>query len=433
MPSPFAPNMLRMNSLFPANDLPQQGGFAGNMPPIDFGGMPMQATDMGEGSPVFSSFGPSTDMPDPMGGGFDVDARMKELYNPSTEATDRFNNMVGGMPQYEKPGIWRTIAAALSAFGPGGHETGMAVANEPYQRKLTDWKNQIGPAQQAASLERQENVNSRTLAYQQVSNELRARADEHKARNDEKNALIRQQRADIYEFKARNPTYKLVFPKGGNIQAINPQDPSQVIDLKIPTGTLTETDKINMSQEDAIERIEATGGQQRQTEGVRQQGREKIAGMPARSRPTGSVTAPEKKMSPAQTRTEQSNNAQKLVNTRPDLAPFVTVQPGGRFMVKPPSEGGFFGDKGPSKAQYDEIRQLIYGDAPAISQPTRTGRMDNPTPANDTNPTPNQPKGITDPTRPGKIKVINSEGRAGWIPQTQLQDALQQGYTLAGK
>jgi len=412
---------LRLQNIFNqpiiGNDLPSQGGIMGNLPPIGIGGgMPTSRNPFDN---IF--FGPdatatntppvasSNPVSGPMGnqpGMMDVGQRMSDLYQPANDASDRFDSLMQNYPQYERPGAWRTIAAILTDL-KSGPEAGQRVMDFHNTRRMTDWKNQIGPAQQAANLERQENSNMRMLAYQTVSQELRAQADAERAKNNEVNANIRQQRADIYDFKSKNPGLKVIATKGGNVMLLNPAD-GKTTDTGIPSGVLSEADKITLGQENALERIQATGSQQRQTEGVRQAGRESIAetrgwqvyNVPDGSggtkavkinqitgevrdlaTPTGAITRPTNgggrsttAESPAVIRTKQATSARQIVNTNPELGKWVKFNGPYDFTVTPPTTGGgLFAKSGPTQQQYDQIRQLIYGDMPAIPQPGRTG------------------------------------------------------------
>lgn len=416
----FLPN-LRLRSMFE----PAQEGFS--LPPVDFS---------------------DGEMPSPMGQpepqGFDVSRRMGELYTPETTATDRFNSLVENMPQYERPSMLRTIAAGLSAFGPGGHESGQQVMNWHNNRNMADWKNQLGPAQQAASLERQNNANERTLAYQQVSNELRARADEERAKNNERNAAIREYRANVYKYKADNPNMRFVFPKGGNVMMINPVTGAK-INTGIPTGTLTETDKMNLAQEQAIERIEEQGSQVRETEGVRHGNRmdeiDRRGIWTGTNRGRGSATS-EKPETPSQRRTRLYNSAQELVNTNSTLGKWVTIEPGGRFKIEPPGEPGFFGGaSGPTKKEYDDIVKFIYGNSldAAVGDMDRTrggSQVQPPGSGNaDTNKNlpPSERSAAASPAAPPPgelVTVVNPQGKSVRIRKSQLQAALARGYKV---
>lgn len=486
------PNMmfdrLRLRNIFEpmiGNDLPQQGGITGNMPispgfPEGFGPTPeppplfnpppmeVQPPEVGRQSPVPA-----------ISAGDRVAQEMSRLYTPETEATQRFNEMLGKYPAQEeyKPGWLRTIGSALTAVGgsftprgdyqmnPQAMEAGMQMAYEPYTRKLTDWKNQMGPAYQAASLERQSNVNERTMAYQTIAQQLRAEADEERAKKNDRDAAIRQQRADVYEFKAKNPQLKLIMTKGGNVQAFNPIT-KETSDLGIPTGSLTDADKMSLQQEQQLERIEATGGQQRQTERVRQEGRIETAetrgwkpyeetladgtkrtfmyneitgetrerapgGTPQGAtpvKPGGNVSG--RTELPTQTKVRQYNSARELANTRPDLAKFVRLGPGtNEFRITQPGKNFWGTATGPTEEQVAEIETAIYG-APisqVVPQPERTGKSTPQTPSKATaTAVPKLPKGAVIPA--GEVAIAKDGKIIGTVRKENLQQAIAQGY-----
>jgi hypothetical protein len=308
---------------------------------------------------------PTTQVDEPMAsGGYDAAARMSELYQPEHQATDRFNTLINSRPEYQRPSALRTIAASLSAFGPGGHQAGQQVINEPNIRAQSAWKDVMGPAQQAANIERQENVNNRTLAHQTVSNELRARADDERSKNNERNANIRQQRADIYDFKSKNPSWKIITTKGGNIQAFNPST-NETKDLGIPTGTLSETDKINLQADVKDEQIDRQAGHAVNLEGVKQTGRETLADTnnAAKLLRSSYSNASGRPLTPSQQKNLELRNAQQVINTDPELGKWVKKEPGGGFSITPPGEpAGWMSDAtGPTKEQYDRLKTAIYG------------------------------------------------------------------------
>lgn len=422
MPNIF--EMLRLKNIFGqpemiGNDLPSQGGITGNMPQPnmgpEMGGLNFDMFGPPKPSPWDNvQIGPQVDLTQPQvqpqmaatpDTGFDVTRRMGELYTPETAAGERFNTMIGEQPRAQdyKPGAWRSIAAALSAFGPGGHETGMQVAMDPFTRKAADWEAGIKPAQAAANIERQSNINERTLAYQTVSQELRQRADEARANKDEARTKIMQDRADVYRLKSIRPNFKFDF-SGPEVLVSDPTT-GKVERTGISTGSLSDADKLAMQQEQALERIGATGAEARETEGVRQTGRETIAEtrgwqvanipdpanpgqqiavkinqitgevMPITmgDKPIGPVARPSAAggrgaESPAQLKVRQFNSARQLASTRPDLAKFIKLGTGNNFTIVQP--GRF---SGPTPEQFEEINTSVFGGGPLIQQPTRTG------------------------------------------------------------
>ena len=78
---------------------------------------------------------------------------------------------------------------------------------------------------------------------------------------------ISQQRADVYEFKAKNPNLKIQDNKAGKIQAINPQTGEVVREWD--SGSLSEKDKIELTQQGKIAAIQETGKETRENIGAR--------------------------------------------------------------------------------------------------------------------------------------------------------------------
>jgi|PlaIllAssembly_1097288.scaffolds.fasta_scaffold00614_2 hypothetical protein len=315
---------------------------------------------------------PGQGMPEPE---MDAGQRMRELYQPSDDATRRFEEMIDQYPQEKRPGWLRGIGSLLQeyAYGPQVAErTRQSWRSEP----IEDWKNKIAPMQAAATNERYQNVNERTMAYNQMAIELRERAQIAKEKNDERKAEIQQQRANIYAYKARNPGKKFFMPKGGNVQIFDPAT-GQISDTGIPTGSMTELDKLELAGEQRLDQIAATGEEARETEITRQEGRMELAGergkqaRETRSTPAGGTGKTEL---PSQTRVRIYNNAQRLRNTRPELAPYIKLGVTGTndVQVTKPSTGGFFSAAGPTQEQYDEISKAIYGEAvgPANTPPS---------------------------------------------------------------
>jgi len=230
---------------------------------------------------------------------------------------------------------------------------------------MRDWKEQLDPAYKSATLERQSNVNERTLAMQTISAELREQAQQHKEANDTKRAEIAQQRADVYEYKAKNPNLQFNFT-GPTVKVSDPQT-GKVADTGIPTGNLSDADKLALQQGQALERISATGEERRttQAEGHEQDMDEIIArgeqARRTRATPSGGTGKDEL---PTQTRVRQFNAARELANTRPELKKFIKLgSPGSNdFTITPPGQG-FFGPTGPTKEQYEEIQGAVYSGA----------------------------------------------------------------------
>jgi len=359
-----------------------RGGMFGNTPPKNpfeglFGdGMEMQSPAPVGGPPTMET--PQGPM-GPAGGGMnDIASRMKQIYSPETEATGRYNELIEGMPQRNKPGMLRKIAS-IAAGTLGGPEMFDMAMYGNYNNKMKDWKEQLDPAYKAATLERSSNVNERTLAMQTISAQLREDAQKAKEENDIRRAGIAQQRADVYEFKAKHPNLDIDF-SGPEVIAIDPisgkRAPITDLDGKpVQTGNMSEADKLAFQRETTMKGITARGEESRTTqeEGHEQDMDEILArGEQARttkSTPSGSVTG--KDELPTQTRVRQFNAARELLNTRPELRQFIKLgNPGSNdFQITPPSEHRLWGHQGPTKEQYEEIQAAIYSGAMSRQAP----------------------------------------------------------------
>jgi len=419
---------MRLQNMFgapPQLDMPDSGPSSMTTPPIVQPGKDPYA-NISFGDTNFQPQPLTDNAPPPDDTSFDAGARMRQLYTPHTQSIDQFNQMIQQYPNRAdyKPSMWRKIAASLAMFGRGGPQLAEQVIDKPWSDAITDWQNKIKETGAAANMERYQNTNERTMAYQTVAQELRQRAQDLKDKNDSANAAIREHRASIYEFKAMHPNMKMVFPKGGNIMA---QDPltGKLLDTGVPTGSMTDLDKLNLQEENALQNIGARGDEARKTENVKEvnrqadiaaRGNESRATVRERASRTGAGAKPE---TPTQTRVRQFNAARELYNTRPDLRKFITLgRPGSNdFTVASPGKSWFGTATGPNDAQYKEIQKKIYED-------TKAGAGMAPVAAHTTVPS-------EKPTVPaGRVAIYKNGQPVGSVPQNQSEQAKKEGYTL---
>lgn len=293
----------------------------------------------------------------------DLYARLNQLYQPETEASKRFTELATNFPKRESPSFLRRIGASLVSKGKGGPQAAERALYGPFYRNVADWQMQIEPAYQAANLERQSNVNERTIANQMLGRELETRRIDETERTHKANEAIRQQRADIYALRSARPNLKF-DTSGPTVLAMDP-DNGQVTDTGVPTGALTEVDKLMLQNQHRMSQINAQGIEQRKTENVRQEGRleaieKREAGI--RTRPPRTTATGNRPELPTQTKVRQYNAARELYNSRPDLRPFITLgSPGTNdFQIKQPSPNAWFGNY-PDQTQYNQMTQAIYG------------------------------------------------------------------------
>ncbi len=370
--------MLRLRNLFNPGTMqsPDQGDFT--MPP------------MGGSSPFDNvSFG-NTNMsampPAPQGGGddYDVAARMAQIYHPQHDASDRFDQLIGGYPSRPQLSRMRRLGAAIlgtlgdsdpfsAPSGRGQYAYNEVTGENDFNKNVMDWKNQVGPAQQAANLERYTNSNERMLANQTISEELRNRGQENKVNIEQGKLENAKNRTAIYDFKTKNPSAKIIAPKGGNIQIVNPVT-GKVQDTGISSGTLSDLDRINLQAEDKMLQIERQGEITGENIGKRgEEARKTRATVPGGARiPTNASGKP---LPPSQVRIQQHDSARQFAAQNPEFSKFIQFGPGQNdFNITAPGENHWYDSTNhPSQEQYDQIVSAIYGDHLPISQPGRTG------------------------------------------------------------
>lgn len=321
--------------------------------------------------------------------------RLRELYQPSTDMNNRFRGMIDSFPERENPSLLRKIGAVIAGAGMPNASEAMQVseqfANAPFYRKLADWNQQIKPVQQAADNERADNTQQRMFAQSIMSNEaaqerLRITEEENKRREilNIKKLEDQQKRTAILDFKARNPNWRFVTEKGGNVFAVNPQNPTQKIDTGIASGSLSDLDRINLQLDAALTRIQAQGDETRETEGVRQTNRLNLES--ARQKNREALIAERNRtwnLLPSQQRQQIQNNYEQIVRENPAYDEFFEVDPNtGRISLAEESAGGggFLGTSWgakpplPKELRDELLRRLNEGVNSPRSESTTTTR-----------------------------------------------------------
>lgn len=349
---------------------------------------------------------------EPMDAGIDL----SQLYQPETAASQRFEQLMNQMPVREKPGKLRKLGASLIAIkNPKLAEHFMYA---PFEHGMEDWKEKMGPAYQAAGLERQENIQRRILTGESV-----------RARQAERKIDIQEKRANVYALKQQNPNMKIFTPKGGNVQVFDPAT-GELKDTGIPSGTLTEADKIALGSEERIKQIKEQGTQrtmniaakaeadaenQNWTDYTLPGGRmiqvnpdtgeaREVKGVTGAQKPTTPAKSGAAS-SPSQQQTSFINKAQQFKIANPKLARWIQIK--GRQVTITPPASGMFG-KGPTEQEYAQIQKALIGSEQVVQQQPGL-----PIPDNTALPLPgkNPP-----PARPGHIK-IRLNGKTGDWPK----------------
>ena len=197
---------------FGMNDLPiMQGAPTYQAPPpnpyqVDFG-VPGPAYQ----SPALTRIGQT-----PAERAAEMMEAINKIYTPETAETERLSRLLNNFPQRTDPNIWQRIIAGGLAIGKDGQQAAENYISGPYNRDIADWTAQVQPAYNAANLERNANVNERTLA----GNILTGMTAQDKLDVDrqkiETNAEIQRQRIEIDRAKANGAKF---YERGSRIIA----------------------------------------------------------------------------------------------------------------------------------------------------------------------------------------------------------------------
>lgn len=186
---------------------------------------------------------------------------------------------------------------------------------------------------------------------------------------------IQKQRADIYAFKAKNPNLRFDF-SGPTVKVANPIT-GDIQDTGIATGNLSDEDRINLTQENALERLNVTNQARTALENVRQTNR-----LNAQTNQSGlrqneirlRDELGEDETSPNQVKIRNYNNAKELAARYPWL-----IQ--NKHLVFDDASGTFQVNQGAlDETKYNDLLDKIYGTktAPLPNKQTEIKTDNNP-------------------------------------------------------
>lgn len=453
-PASYFGKIRQKNLLMPpqyGNDLPQQGGFTGNVP-FDLTGVPppdnptigpYRNIDFGANNPI--QIPPAPDDFDPMAG-----------YHPEHVATDAYSQLAAQYPTEKKAGGWRRIGgAALGALTDlgtnlGGNRAGVKgtdvydemTGRNDYEKAVKDWQNKIGPAGTAANLERYSNANERQVQYQAGQQQLSQRRIDEKAAQDKIENENRARRTDAYTFKNMNPTWKFEQGKDGTLRAYNPNNPAESMILG-KTG-MSDIELAALNQQNKMTQIGAQGANAANVANITQEGannRQMNAGVPMNDaagnpvivhpaadtmmRPTveppnappvpGPLQRPGAPSSSAESETQKAagfkSRTIEIWNKHPELHQYMQPMKDGSYSIK--QRGQAWTDEGRRNdaAAMATLTRLMYPEGVAH------GQTNAPTGVNTNTPqprfTPNNP-----PPAPAGWQYV-PDGQGGWIAVRQ--------------
>lgn len=329
-----------------------------------------------------------------------IQARIAQLFNPQTEATDRLRNYEHEMPQRNDPqfapGKLRSTGAFLAGLGTGsaqgingGQPIGFksdvptslkvqdAIRNESYYKAKDDYEDRLKPLKESAEAEGRLNSNNRAIGSSLLTNERQIKSNESLAKHREnqdsvanEKVEISRQRALAYDFKTRNPQYKSYIDKEGKLVFVNPQDPNDIKQTGIDTGKLSDADKLALQLEGRLEAIKKSTEGRITAEDNAETNRETLEEKRyPNGRPPKSATAPgSKPPNPAAQNRDLINRANQLVSEHPEYKGYLEITAQG-VKVKP---SGIFGNEKTRMAAYN----ALYGaatpgkEAPALKDPS---------------------------------------------------------------
>lgn len=347
-------------------DSPESGGYGGNLP--------HPTVDYGLGSnrvnwPTFDStnqvanntldntdnlpsrVSPQLEMQIPGGNPTSSNPRaIGDIANDPT-AFELFKRSILGMPERNRPNIWRALGTgALSTAnmleGKGGKPLGYDEAShilyDPYEQAVARWGKQTGALKDLSTIEGQTARAEGLPEQRRASAEANLRragvaetAEQRKAREGEANIQLRQRKLDIDEWKAKNPTGKIVMPKGGNVILVNPQS-GETTDTGIPTGSLSDADKIEFEHRNQVSDINLRHANEIKTlEEKHQQTLSEIGARGAETRTTQSAGITQRGEEARKTKGTPSVSTVKYESTKqPGSTTTVQGVPGGAVTAK---------------------------------------------------------------------------------------------------
>lgn len=172
---------------------------------------------------------------------------------------------------------------------------------------------------------------------------------------------IKQQRADIYDYKAKNPDHKFDF-SGATVKVANPKDGS-VYDTGVPTDKLSMEDRMNLSASQGVmrdtNRLNMTGSNNINRDNNSSQNRlGEIAARGKETRETNLIKPNTKLVSNSQVNQGYINTAQELLNSNSAYAPYIKLGKSDNGKVNGFSVNPVNGEGDPI---YHEINSKIYG------------------------------------------------------------------------
>lgn len=216
---------------------------------------------------------------------------------------------------------------------------------------------EIDPYKQALLGQREADRAAREeIARAQIGSREKIAGERETTRRDE--TAIKQKMAEVADFKARNPSAKIVVQRGGQIMAVHPITGEVIADLG-SSGLMTEEEKQNLIGRQRIEQIEKGGEEARKTVAARGEEERKTVGVRGEETRKNIAARVTNRVLPSQEKVATFNRAEAVKAKYPNLAKHINLLPGNIVELTPASTAWYKG--GPSKDEYDMLVKEIFG------------------------------------------------------------------------
>lgn len=230
--------------------------------------------------------------------GTDPDSIIKSLLTPQTGSEDRLRQILDTMPKREDyaPSTGRKILAGIVGLGgndamgmSGGQPVGFVnhpkesfearnqILDEPYNEAMSAFNAQLRPLNELSQAERSANTNSRLTAAtllrdqnQDAEHQRKVTADEAKNQLDQDKLAQKREFAAIVKAKNEMPNAAMAEDKDGKVYTWDRKTGQFIGYVTNETGDVVESsklpeqEKLQLQQNNELQRITARGSQARQ-------------------------------------------------------------------------------------------------------------------------------------------------------------------------
>jgi hypothetical protein len=207
-----------------------------------------------------------------------VNTRMQQLYSPQTAAMNQYMTSTANPPVDQRPSMLSRIAAMIAGMGTGG-PVGVAggqpigfkadpaaafnvshgILDAPNAQADAKFKGNADIMYKRAQLEDTMNKMNQSNAVNIIGKELADRKErdttsyyQGRLGVEQDNNIIKKATLALQTWKAQHPNYTIKETKGGNFIGVNPQDPNDIIDTGVKSGTLSDAAKLQLGLQDKI-------------------------------------------------------------------------------------------------------------------------------------------------------------------------------------